>query len=88
VAGKGTAKLGGIRRHANNQPMLLRRYTSAVRFRDATTEFLARNEAHNNLLLGIAAALADQPVRAAAAYMAMVEDADGGSASVALMTPP
>jgi uncharacterized protein len=88
VAGKGTAKLGEIRPHANNQRMLLRRFTSADRFRAATTEFLARHEAHNNLLLGIAAGLADRQVRAATAYMAMVEDADGGPASVALMTPP
>jgi hypothetical protein len=88
MAGKGTAKLAGNRLPQNNQPMRVQRYTSAARFRDATRSFLARNEAHNNLLLGVSAGLGDQGSSAQAAYMAVVEDADAAPIAVALMTPP
>jgi predicted GNAT family acetyltransferase len=58
--------------------MFFTRYTSAQEFLRKTRPYLERDEALNNLMLGVALRLANSPtLQAQAAHLVTVEDADG-----------
>lgn len=69
-------------------PPIVERFTSAAAFARAATEFLSRNEAENNLLLGITSELLRGSTFGAEPPYFGVARRDGEVTAVALRTPP